>query len=165
MSGIEALREIYNDHETNGDGKFAVIIVISTLYREGVSLSDVRRVYIAGAELTRSDLIQSVARAIRLCSSSGLTWDPVHGWIIQIFLQRLLWNSAVRKDPNSKMKLEESLGQMLRAINPYGPKFYKAMDYMTDLLSGSGVDKLLFNALNSAGANAIQLPLEKTART
>ncbi len=144
----------------NDDGARALIFVGSNLHREGISLMNVRKVYVAGAESTTSNLIQAIARAVRYCSSTRLEWIPGHGWTIQVFLQRYLWNSAVVADPNATQVLEDTFAKMLRTMNPHGSKFIRAMDCMTQLISASGVDNGLFGQLNSSGMSKLYEDIE-----
>jgi hypothetical protein len=152
-----ALRAIYN-HPNNDDGEHCLIFVLSAKEREGISLKNVRKTYVAGAELTSSNLIQGISRAVRYCSSQQLPWDPVKGWVMNVYMQSFLWHEAVRVDPEALQKLEASFGEMLRAVNPHGAQYYKCMEYMDRLMSKSAVDRPLFGKLNDRNVGVIKAP-------
>lgn len=156
------LRDYYNSKE-NADGKLALIFCSSSRYREGISLFNVKKVYIAGTEDSEANLVQAVARAVRFCSHDKSLWDPLKGWTLQVYLQRLVWYKALKEDPTSTIKLQESFNKMLQAVNPNGMKFYRCLNQMTRLVGVSGVDMGLFGSLNSSGndkdgKNKIRLP-------
>ena len=151
-----ALRGIFNA-KNNFDGKNALIFISSPHYREGISLFGVSKIYVAGTETTVANLIQGVARAVRYCSSVGLPWVEGRGWKVDVYLQKLLWNAAVREDPEAKQKLEESVTDMLRSANPAGKKFYLAITEMQKLVQKTAVDALLFKDINASGESQIKL--------
>ena len=157
------LRDIYNSKE-NADGKIALIFCSSSKHREGISLYNVKKVYVAGTEGSEANLVQAVARAVRYCSHDDSLWDPLKGWTVQVYVQRLVWYKALKQDPTAKIKLQDSFNKMLQAINPNGMKFYRCLDHMTRLVGASGADMGLFGKLNSLGngkdgKSKINLPL------
>lgn len=150
-------KDFYNSEENN-DGRQALIFICASANREGISLNNVRKVFILGAETTQANLTQAIARAFRFCSSTFLPYDKLKGWTISVYLQQLEWNDAVQENPKILAKLEKTFGAMLRAANPHGAKLYKSIDFMMRLISDSGVDKQLFGALNSS-STVVPLPL------
>ena len=115
------------------------------------------KVYVAGTETTEANLIQGVSRAVRFCSAMGLPWVEGEGWKIDIYLQRLLWDAAVRQDPGTRQKLKESVTDMLRSTNPAGEKFYLAITEMQKLIQKTAADALLFKSMNATGESKIHL--------
>lgn len=157
MTWSKAMRGIFND-KANADGRYAVLFVSSTLYREGISLRGVSKVYVAGTETSRANLIQGVARAVRFCSAKGLPWTAGKGWSIEVYLQRLLWDkSAKGLDPDVLRDLNDSVTQTLQDANPAGRKFYLSLKGMADLLQASAADKPLFDKFNASGESKIDL--------
>ena len=150
-------KDLYNSAENN-DGRQALIFICPSANREGISLNNVRKVFVLGAETTQANLTQAIARAFRFCSSTFLPYDKLKGWTISVYVQQLKWNEAVQENPNILAKLEKTFGAMLRTANPHGAKLYKSIDFMMDLISNSGVDKELFGTLNSS-STVIPLPL------
>ncbi len=149
------------DPKTNLDGSKAMIFVLSSFYREGISLSDVKKIFIQGMELTDSHLIQAISRAVRFCKSTGLRWDPQEGYGVEVFIQRLMWgpgvDSNLLKGRGVSVDLNKTFMDVLRKLNPEGEKLHLSMDFMTNLTFKDSVDMLLFNEMRKK--RDIKVPL------
>jgi len=141
----EALLAIFNSEE-NKDGRLILIAVLSNEYREGVSLKQVGEIYIFGSEKYHGDLVQSIARGVRYCSSTHLPWQPNVGWKVNVYLMRLMWNREFANEHG--LNLNKTMEEAVRASNPTSAKSYRALEYMVDLVNKSGVDAKLFSGIN-----------------
>ncbi len=62
----------FNDHLTNNYGQTARFAVLDNKYKEGIDLYDVRHFHIFEPQLTKTDTIQVIGRAVRRCGHTGL---------------------------------------------------------------------------------------------
>jgi hypothetical protein len=145
LSGSEGmLRKIFNS-KANRDGRIATLIVISSEYREGISLLGIQSIWVAGMEQSRAFLVQAIHRAIRFCSARDLPFEANKGWTVKVYLQTLYWSKKYAKKVETKL---QKVSAAIRDANPHGPKFFKSLEYMDKLFSMSGVDQELFAGLN-----------------
>lgn len=154
MTNKQAVLSIFNDRE-NHDGNKCLIIVISSKYREGISLKGVKQVFLPGVELSNAYIEQELARAIRLCSAKDLPPDEDgQGWSIDVVMQYVRWTSK-----NRRLMAKRTIRQALREMNPLGSKYYAVMDTLYEEMKRLAIDRELFAAVNANGK--LPIPFHK----
>ena len=160
----EALVNLFNS-KSNSDGKEVLIALISSNYREGISLSKVKHIYVAGLESTLANTIQAVARGIRFCSLNGLEWTKGVGWEVNVYLPRLRWNKDAAGDIQKAVsdKLGESktkprtVRMVIEDLDPESRRKSRALEYMSNLCDTTSVDRELFKDISEGGTSSIKL--------
>jgi len=140
-------KELLNRWKSNNtDGKQASVFINSGAYKEGIDVWGVGIVHIVGYIQNISDLIQSVARAIRNCSHAELPFHK-NGWPMTVLVYIPEFKSA------QPYLIREMLDGMA------GSQLLKntAMTQMTSLMQNSAYDKQLLENINNALSEPLTL--------
>jgi hypothetical protein len=146
------LLEYFNSDE-NVDGRECLLFIGSGLFKEGISLKDVRFAHIVGFLSNHADLSQAVARAIRNCSRKRTFYQPNRGWTIDINVYTPTFN------PKDGSRGLHPL-QLLEAYDPELVVANAAKANMSKLIQSSAYDRLLLDPINKASddnLDAVQL--------
>ena len=88
----------FNERPDNIHGELARIILIDSGFREGIDLFDVKYVHIFEPQVSKADFKQVIGRATRLCGQKGLVFHPKNGWILNVYLYDVAYNSESLHD-------------------------------------------------------------------
>lgn len=79
----------YNDPQ-NAGGQNIKVILLSSKFREGITLKDVASMHIAEPFVTDTQQTQALGRALRNCSHQNIPWNPrTPGWTVDIYTYHL----------------------------------------------------------------------------
>ena len=126
---------VFNERTDNIYGKYIRFIIIDNGYKEGIDLFDVKYFHILEPLITKAEETQVVGRGIRFCGQSGLPFDPVFGWKLDVYQ----YNMMYKNDMNSFELYLKHSDINLSQIN-------LAADF-EDILSFAAVDKKLIKNL------------------
>ena len=81
------------DGTDNIYGKYIRFIIIDSGYKEGIDLFDVKYFHILEPLVTKAEEIQVIGRGIRFCGQSGLLFDPVFGWKLDVYIYNMMYKN------------------------------------------------------------------------
>jgi hypothetical protein len=83
----------FNERPDNIYGKNIRFIIIDSGYKEGIDLFDVKYFHILEPLINKSEETQILGRGIRFCGQSGLPFDPVFGWKLDVFKYNMMYKN------------------------------------------------------------------------
>ena len=95
----------------NIHGKYMRFIILDSVYKEGISLENVRYVHLFEPLPTLAQEKQAVARAIRFCSHQSTIFEENEGWTVQVHVYKLFTPKGVPVqiyDPSSNTYVEKT---------------------------------------------------------
>lgn len=79
----------FNQRPDNVHGSNIRFIIMDSGFKEGIDLFDVKYVHIFEPPVNVSDQKQVIGRATRTCGQKGLSFNPVQGWPLHVFIYDL----------------------------------------------------------------------------
>ena len=77
---------IYNERPGNIYGNKCRFIILSSDFKEGIDLMDVRHVHLLEPQTSRANEKQAIGRATRTCGQKGLAFVPNQGWKLHVHI-------------------------------------------------------------------------------
>jgi hypothetical protein len=143
----------FNDHESNFDGREAIIMLVSSQYREGLSLEDIFFEEILGFLTNDADLQQAIARGIRYCSRARSPFIPSQGHTVNIRMYTPAFGGTTPMNSTYPLQLYDIL-------NPERAEIELAKKAMMAIIKEVAFDKDLLRTINAASEqvdNAVKL--------
>ncbi len=84
------LLEMFNSRPENNHGQLCRFVLLDNGSKEGIDLFDVKYIHILEPQISNADQKQVIGRGTRLCGQSGLKFDPVEGWPLNVFIYDML---------------------------------------------------------------------------
>jgi hypothetical protein len=85
----KAILQKFNQRPENIQGEEIRFIIMDSGFKEGIDLFDIKYIHIFEPQKTAADQKQVIGRGTRTCGQKGLTFHPVHGWPLYVFIYDL----------------------------------------------------------------------------
>ena len=89
VSNKKAILKKFNQRPENIQGEDIRFIIMDSGFKEGIDLFDIKYIHIFEPPQTAADQKQVIGRGTRTCGQKGLTFHPVQGWPLYVYIYDL----------------------------------------------------------------------------
>jgi hypothetical protein len=84
---------LMNNRENNVNGENMRFVILDSGFKEGIDVFDVKYMHILEPLITKAESTQVIGRGTRYCGQSGLPFDPVFGWKLDVFKYNMMYKN------------------------------------------------------------------------